>query len=387
MIDTYNFLADKYAPWGLALMALLAVLFIVQVLKYAAVFGRIPSFRNKRRNEGEPPPVSVVITINSEDYDYLSQGLSAIMAQEGTAFEVVAVYVGRSEEFFETLAGLTEHYPNLATTHIAQDPRFPISHKMALNVGIKAAHYNHIILTTTDAAPASSRWLALMSKGFLAGDIVLGYCGMERMRGFADMWIRSSRLMHSMRWLGRAVRCKPHRGTMHNIGFTKDIYFRAKGFDHLDMNIGEDDLFIQKIAAGRHAGVILSPSATVTQRRWGGLGWWSKECRYRDYAFRYYPRAVKFGTQCELWSRFLFFAAAVAAVILLPAEIKIGAAALVLLRYGVVLLEVQRVARKVGERGLAGGYLLYDLLSPFTEAWQALRRTLKPSAGIWRAGR
>lgn len=39
------------------------------------------------------------------------------------------------------------------TTKIHLDPRFPISRKMALNVGIKSAHYECMVFTSTDAVP------------------------------------------------------------------------------------------------------------------------------------------------------------------------------------------------------------------------------------------
>ena len=63
---------------------------------------------------------------------------------------------------------------------------------MALNVGIKSAHYEHLIVTSTDVRPLSDRWLALMAKGFLRGDVVVGYCGVERRRGLADRWMRTA---------------------------------------------------------------------------------------------------------------------------------------------------------------------------------------------------
>lgn len=75
---------------------------------------------------------------------------------------------------------------------------------MALNVGIKSAHYEHLVFTSTDAVPQSDRWLALMAKGFTRGEIVVGYCGMEYGKGFTPYMMRVWRMMHSANWIARA---------------------------------------------------------------------------------------------------------------------------------------------------------------------------------------
>jgi hypothetical protein len=116
-------------------------------------------------------------------------------------------------------------YPNLLVTKIQYNPRFPISTKMAINVGIKAAHNEHIIITTTEAVPASDQWLSMMGKAFVRGEIVLGYTSIEQTSGLVNYLIRLSRMQISTYWLARAVRGKTYRGSRHNIGFTKSLYF------------------------------------------------------------------------------------------------------------------------------------------------------------------
>ena len=254
---------------------------------------------------------------------------------------------------------------------------------MALNVGIKSAHYEHLIVTSTDVRPLSDRWLALMAKGFLRGDVVVGYCGLERRRGLADRWMRTDRMMESVQWLARAVAHRPHRGIRYNFGFTKRLYFDARGFSHLNMNIGEDDLFLQRILRDDNLSVVLSPRASVVQRVWGGLGWWTRQRRLYGAARRYYPLAVRNFIRWEPGSRLLFFLAAATAIAVMPLEYKLATAALVLLRYGVVFAEIWRITRRLGERGLRGAYFVYDLLSPFYEMLVALL-CLRRDDRVWR---
>lgn len=358
----------SYCGWqGVALAAVLLLSLGIQLYYYLFVYGRIPGYKNSRRRPvlDREPPISVVIPMFSEDYAFIEERLSLILAQSYPDFEVVIVYVGQDTDFYDELRRLGTSFPRIMTTKILLDPRFPISRKMALNVGIKSAHYEHMVFTSTDAVPRSDRWLSLMAKGFLTGDIVVGYCGMERGRGFANYFMRTWRMMHAADWLARAIRRRPYKGILHNFGFTKKIYFGANGFNHLNMNIGEDDLFMQQVMTRNNVSVVLSPRATLSEKVWGGLGWWMSQLRYYGSAFRFYPGAVKRFIRLELLSRLLFWVSAVVALVLMPLEYKLAAAALIVVRYVVVALEVRRIARRLGEGGMVRGYFLYDLLSPF----------------------
>ncbi|MBS1333610.1 MAG: glycosyltransferase, partial [Clostridiales bacterium] len=226
------------------------------------------------------------------------------------------------------------------------------------------AHYEHMVFTSTDAVPQTDRWLSLMAKGFMRGDIVLGYCGVERAKGLANYLMRTWQMMHAADWIARAVRRRAYRGTLHNFGFTKRIYFGANGFSHLNMNIGEDDLFMQKVMTRDNVSVILSPRASLREKTWGGMGWWMSQLRYYGSAFRFYPQAVRNYIQWELGSRSLFFLTVVCAAAVMPFEFKIAALALLVIRFLIVAIEVRRIARRLGESGMMGRYFVYDLLSP-----------------------
>ena len=135
-----------------------------------------------------------------------------------------------------------------------------------------------MVFTSTDAYPQSDRWLSLMAQGFLRGDIVVGYCGFERHKGLKNYFMRAWRMMHSVPWLARAIARRPYRGTLHNIGFTKTIYFGANGFGQLNMNIGEDDPFMQQIMTRDNVSVVLTPRATLHEKTWGGWAGGSTGC-------------------------------------------------------------------------------------------------------------
>lgn len=379
-----------YGWEGVALGIVLLVMLGVQFYYYVLVYGAVPGYKSSRlqpRLEKEPP-LSVVIAMFAEDYDFFEKRLPLLLAQEYAAFEVVLVYVGSDGDFFEDLQRIRQSFPQVVVTKIELNPRFPISPKMALNVGIKSAHYEHVIFSTTDAAPVSDRWLSLMAKGFTRSEVVLGYCGMdngeEARKGLTGYLIRTSRMMSSVDWLASSVKGRPYRGIRHAMGITKKLYFgTSNGFGYLNMNVGEDDLFLQKIMTPSNTSVVLSPRATVRERMWGGLGWWYDQQRFYGATRRYYPRWAVEYQNWEMGSRVLFFLAVACALACLPLELKGAALLLLLLRYFLVAFEVRRLGQRLGETDIWHRYFLYDLWSPLQALWINLL-SLRKDPRVWR---
>lgn len=370
---------------GTVLVAVVAITFIIELYYYLRVYASVAGFRLSKRAKRLPtePAVSVIVPIFNENPDYLDEMLPVLLSQDYDRYEVVAVYVGNDESFYDDLSRLCQLYAHLKTTQIAFNPRYPVSTKMALNVGIKAASNEHIITTTTDVLPASRRWVALMAKGFTYNDIVLGYCGIERKRGLRNRLFREYRMATSVAWLAAAIRRHPYGASRHNMGFTKSLYFSVRGFNHLNMNVGEDDLFIQQIGSADNIGLVLSPKAVCTEKQWGGWSWWSNRVRYFGASRQFYPARAKAFTATEQWARVLFFASAVATIVLLPTPLRIAAGAMIALRYLAVEFTVLRLSRRLGEAGIVGLHFLFDIFEPAIRLMVSLM-LCKRNASVWR---
>lgn len=384
-MSSYDILIDRYGLTGMVLAALIIITLLWQIVFYLRTFGRIPGYRSSRRKSklAAEPPVSVVVPLFSENVNYVENSLPQLLAQQHPQFQVVVVYVGSDSDFYADLTSYQSRYENLSVTKIEYNPRFPISVKMALNVGIKSARYEHVVLTTSDALPASPHWLSMMSKGFTKADIVLGYCGIEPGKGFARWAMRMNRMMDSALWIAAAIRRRPYRGIRHNLGITKSLYFGSNGFNKLNMNIGEDDLYLQSVMRRDNVCVMVSPHALVTEHPWGGLGWWTDRLRHFGAARAYYPARVKRYLATEPVTRVIFFASCIAAMVLMPAEFKYAAAGAVAVRFTAVALTVRRAALRMGEQGLMARFFIYDLLSPL---YGIVVRTamLRKDPTVWR---
>lgn len=363
---------------------LMLAMFIVQLFYYLGVYGRLHRFRNGVRTDAPSDPVSVVVVIRENTFYYIESYLPLLLHQDYGQYEVVVVDCSYNEEIGEMLHELTRQYAHLKTTRIRAQSNYDHSIKLALTVGVKASTYENLLFTTVDSFPTSDKWLALMAKGFVNGEVVLGYCGIEPRKGFFNKWMRCSRLHSSIRYLSAAAKGHPYRGISHNIGYTKSIYFASKGFNYLNMNIGDDDLFVQKIANGRNTSVVINPKATMRQIQYGGFTWWNSLTKYFSYAHRYYPAPVRFRTGLELASRILFFVTAGVLIAWVPLVWKAVPLFFVLLRLAVVEFKIRQINKRLGERKLLWAYIIYDLFSPLTEFILALNRRIRPNKAIWR---
>ena len=374
-----------YGWQGIALMAVILALLIVQIYYYSIRYRRVPRYSNNTLPErlAQDPPVSVVM-VTQEDIEFLEERLPIYLTQDYENYEVVLVYVGNNEDFSILLSQMRLKYPRLKITNIKQNTRFPISNKQALNFGIRAAAFDHILLSTSDTIVTSERWVRLMAKGFTRGDVVLGYCGVELRSGFVGRLMRTQRMVESMMWLSSAVSGKPYRGVRNTLGLNRELYLSVKGFNHLNMNMGEDDLFLQVLAKEAPVSVIISPRATVRQKVWGGASWWLGARKYFGHTYRFYPLAARNAIEWEGGSRVLFFLAAVAALVVLPVELKIATAAMVLLRYILAYASVNSVRKRLGEKHIMATYFLYDLFGVWVEVALAISRRIYKDETVWR---
>lgn len=373
-IAAIEWLTEYLGEWGLPIALVALVTFVAQIIYYARRYGRIATYRRRRHTtQGEEPPaVSVIIPFFDPDFSYFERVIPKLQQQTHPRFEVIFVVNTPDEEFNAQLSTICDNDYRLSVTKMVYNPRIGIGNKLALNVGIKAAHYDNVILSTQSAEPASPRWLELMARGFESAEVVIGYCGIVPGKGLANKLIRCDNLYASARWLSSAMRHNPYRGSIHNLGMRKSLYFSTGGFNHLSLNMGEDDLYVMTIASAENTTVVAGPSSVVRRKAWGGIGWWLQERKRLRQTFKHYAPALRIGIAIEYWVRTIFFAAIIFLLITAPLYGKIFAAALLLIRANCLMFQTHRLGRRLGERGLMWIYLLYDLLSPIYETQLAL---------------
>ncbi len=297
----------------LILLSVTGGLFIIQLIYYPGLYDRIRR-HNKRTRLGlgnyndTLEPISVVICARNES-ENLRRFLPAILEQDYPQFEVIVINDGSTDESEEVLTLFEEKYPHLYHSFTPDSARYISRKKLALTLGIKASKYDWLVFTEANCRPASNQWLRLMAREFTPRtQVVLGYSGYEAGKGWLNKRTSFDTLFTSMRYLGFALAGSPYMGLGRNMAYRKELFFDNKGYSaHLNLQRGEDDLFINQVANGENTRVLTHAQAVTRMQPLE---------RYKDFkedkvsykaTSPYYKGAQRYVLGFETCSRLLFY--------------------------------------------------------------------------------
>lgn len=296
--------------WFLTAGVVLMVCTFVQLFYYT-IFSKLVFYRKKNSNPAREP-VSVVICAKNES-DNLMKYLPGILTQEYPDFEVVVVNDCSEDDTETVLENLQKEYPNLRTTFIKKDEKFTHGKKLALNVGIKAAKNDLLLLTDADCFAETGRWIESVMDNFNSNvNIVLGYGGYVKKPGLLNKLIRFDTVFIAMQYMSLALSGVPYMGVGRNLAYRKSFYFKNKGFaSHSHLKSGDDDLFVNetagknntKIEIGKDSFTRSTPEPTMED-------WFFQKKRHMTTGV-FYKSFHKFVLVMEPLSRAFFYASLV----------------------------------------------------------------------------
>ena len=387
IMQFFDNILNHYSWHGTALICVVLLLFIVQFYYYAIRYDRISRFRLLRRKAlREPnPPISVIVVVRGENEVFLTEELPALLAQEYSHYEVVVVYVGGDVDYYAELQRVKENYSNMRLTKLGGNDRLYITTKQALNIGIKSAQYDNLLFTTTGACPMSEMWVSIMAKGFERGSVVIGSMLPHfEGNGIKNYLMRMTEFHRQRNAAVATIKGRPYYAPRCNFGFTRELYETTRGFNHLNLDSGENDLYLQLLmTCGGSAAAVMSPRSAVGEHRDSSWHEWLEGMRYDSITMRYYKPWMLGPQRHEQMTRILFLLCAIVAIVVMPLEVKIGVALLVLLRYLLVVWSTRRTATKMGEQGVAMRYWIFDIAGPLIEYIISLKRH-DGKAKVWR---
>ncbi|MTK53616.1 glycosyltransferase [Paludibacter sp.] len=352
------------------LMAVLLVVFGIQIYYYSYHFASIIKYRKKRDNGIVPfvenlPPVSVIICAKNES-ENLRQFLPAILEQDYPCFEVIVVNDGSTDETSDLLQELSLTYPNLYRTFVPENANIRSTKKLGLTIGIKAAKFDVLLFTDADCKPASNKWIENMARNFTQStEFVLGYGAYMHEKGFMSRLISFDTLFIGMQSLGYALNGHPYMGVGRNMAYRKETFVRMKGFSKsLGIQSGDDDLFVNNGANEYNTRVEISADSVTwsvpksTYRSW----FRQKERHLSTSSFYKADGLLRIGV--EVASRGLFYALICAIAILSPWIFGAAAGLFLLMRYAVQLVVVNKIAKQFNERKFYFSLLMFDIILP-----------------------
>ena len=140
MIYIHHFLATLNNPLTITLLVIIGVAFIHQIyfyLRYLRLGGKVTS---KADSDVQLPAVSVIVCAHNE-YDNLQDYLSILLEQDYPCYEVIVVDDSSEDGSDLLLERWSRQYGNLYHTFVPRGARVLSNKKLALTIGIKAAHY------------------------------------------------------------------------------------------------------------------------------------------------------------------------------------------------------------------------------------------------------
>ena len=206
-------------------------------------------------------PVSVIIAARNE-CDNLKQFLPSILEQRYKAFEVVVINDTSYDGTKDLLKEMEKEYSHLKVVTVDLDERFQKGKKFALTMGIKAARYDDLLFTDADCQPSSDQWIQEMMNAKGDKDIVLGYAPLNTKRSLLGSIIQYETFHTALQYLSYALQMKTYMGVGRNMGYSKSLFFKHKGFaSHQHIMSGDDDLFIQEAATPDNVAICIDSGA------------------------------------------------------------------------------------------------------------------------------
>lgn len=247
--------------------AVLAAIYVVwQWCRTVALSRFVERTEQERAYTDVLPPVSIVVDAMNETFQ-LSQFLPLVLHQDYPEHEVIVVVDSNAEATSDMLSEMKAHFPNLHITFAPYGSRSLSRKKLALMIGIKAAHYDIVLTTSANCRPTNDQWLRLMMRNFTPDtDIVLGY---SHYRYKHDK--HPGRFMRvfdtvstGMQWLTSAAKGHPYRGTSDNMAYRKQLFFNVRGFaSTMDLQWGEDDVFLAEISTPTNTRLEIAPESQL----------------------------------------------------------------------------------------------------------------------------
>jgi glycosyltransferase involved in cell wall biosynthesis len=332
--------------------------FLVQLFYYFFIFSKLAFYKSTESSK-EAIPVSLIICAKNER-DNLLKFLPDYLNQAYAKFEIIVVNDNSVDDTHDVLCAFALQYKNLKIVTVPDTDRFYGSKKFALTLGIKAAQYEHVLLTDADCKPSSANWITLMSQYATQKTIVLGVGAYEKEKGLLNKLIRFETFYTAVQYLSFAQAKIPYMGVGRNLAYHSQLFFKNKGFaSHNHILSGDDDLFINEVANKQNTQIVVDADAhTVSSANTTYKGWFRQKRRHFLSGTHY-----KLKHQLMLGmlqsSQFIFITLFIVLLIVVkPVYLILG---VFVFRYLVQLLIFKLSANKIGGKDLIILSPLYEL--------------------------
>lgn len=263
------------------------------------------------------PPISVIVYAHNQS-DVLQNNLPVLLDSHYPDFEVIVVDDGSTDDTESVLTQMDQRSEHFFHTTISERVQTVSRRKLAMLLGVKAAHNDIVLMTQAQCLPASPEWLKAIGKHFTPKvDAVFGPVVYENRVGALNriyQWDFFDRMISMM---GMTLSVNTYGGWCYNMAFRKEVFFadRNKAIQrYLGLRPGEDDLFLTEITKRNNVTVACSAEALVYNQQNDIHYCWKRERLHRAFTHRYYFHLPSLLFHLDTLTRYLFAGASVAVI-------------------------------------------------------------------------
>jgi cellulose synthase/poly-beta-1,6-N-acetylglucosamine synthase-like glycosyltransferase len=333
---------------------------LTQVLYYLFLFSRVAFYKNRKKEQSQQHPVSVVVCARDEAAN-LAKNLPGVLVQQyPTTHEVIVVNHNSQDETKYLLEELKKTFRHLQPVNLTQEAKGIPGKKYPLSIGIKEAKHEVVLLTDADCVPATEFWLQKMQDGYYDGiEMVLGYGAYYKRPGLLNKLIRFDTFHSALQYLSFALAGKPYMGVGRNLSYKKGLFFRHKGFSSINHVLsGDDDLFISLAAQKKNTNVVIEPDAFTLSEPKKKFSEWVRQKNRHFTTAKYYKPFHKFLLGLYSISHFFFYPLLILSAVFYDWRLSLAAFGVRLIIQAIVY---HKAMKKLDEKDLFGLWIFFDI--------------------------
>ena len=237
----------------------------VQFIFFTIVTIVISAYKKPDQNSYTIPGISVILCAKNE-FENLQSLIPLLLKQQYGHFEIILVDDNSSDETYDYAIELDHKDKKFKLVRIDETPDHINNKKYALTLGIRAAKYEHVLLTDADCFPNSEFWIQQMSDGFTSDDVkfVIGYSQYFPKAGILNALITYETMLTAVHYVGIGLMGNPYMGVGRNIAYRKSFFLENKGFGKFQSVVGgDDDLLVNHFAKKSNTAFVLSQESAI----------------------------------------------------------------------------------------------------------------------------
>lgn len=277
-------ISNNFIYYGFVIASALLVIY------YRFIFYQITKVKDKNKS-GYFPPVTIIVCAKNE-LNGLKKLIPLLLNQKYPNYQILIINDHSKDGTAKYLNEISLLNKKVNVHHFNETKKTD-GKKEALSIGISLAKTEWVILTDADCIPQSEFWITSMlnANGGEKNDIVLGIGYYEKTKGLLNKIIQMDTLLIAIQYLSFAKIGKPYMSVGRNVAYKKSLFLKLKGFEnHMNINGGDDDLFVQSFNGSETIGIQLSKnSSTISKAKRNFKSWFKQKSRHISTGFKYNP--------------------------------------------------------------------------------------------------